>query len=77
MHRQFWVDVECPHCGLTAHARRTLPGKPWHIRVHLTDEGETCPPLMAGRRSGDVAMIQPPVPRARVVPGQGRLDLSV
>jgi hypothetical protein len=44
-HRQPWIEVVCVHCGQTVKARRTLPGKPLHVRTHLNDNWDACPPL--------------------------------
>lgn len=41
-HRQPWQSVRCPGCDQVVSARRTLPGRPWHVRAHLTDDG-LCP----------------------------------
>lgn len=38
-HQQPWVDIICDVCGQVCQARRTLPGKPWHVQTHLTDDG--------------------------------------
>lgn len=60
VHRQFWMHVTCPHCGLLASARRTLPGRPLYIRTHFTDEGALCPPLAHGEiRSCGVRVADP------------------
>jgi len=48
MHRQFWVGITCPRCGLSCRARRALPGRPWYIRTHFDGEGELCPPAQLG-----------------------------
>ena len=42
-HRQSYITVTCPCCGLAVAARRTLPGRPLHVRAHLTDDGWLCP----------------------------------
>ena len=47
-HRQAWQRVTCPHCGLAARARRTLPGQPMYLRTHLDLDGALCPPLRLG-----------------------------
>ena len=44
-HRQPWIEIICVHCGQTVKARRTLPGHPLHVRVHLDDNFDACPPL--------------------------------
>ena len=60
MHRQFWMRITCPHCGLMVSARRTLPGRPLHVRTHVTDDGSLCPPLVHGEiRSCGVRMADP------------------
>jgi len=61
-HRQPWVDIVCDACGQVCQARRTLPGKPWHVQTHITEDG-IC--------SGTVVIN--PVPSA-LVPGDGTPD---
>jgi hypothetical protein len=41
-HRQSWIVVLCPSCGQAVEARRTLPGKPLHVRAHLHGD-DLCP----------------------------------
>lgn len=54
MHRQFWVRIPCPYCGLECQARRTTPGKPRYIKAHFNDDDELCPPPLvpAGEAAG-------------------------
>lgn len=60
MHRQFWMDVTCPHCGLMVRARRTLPGRPLHIRTLFDRHEQLCPPLVHGEvRNCGVRMADP------------------
>lgn len=47
-HRQPWIRVTCPHCGIVAAARRTGPGKPMYLRTHFNDDNVLCPPLRLG-----------------------------
>ena len=42
-HRQAWITLRCPDCGQAVQARRTRPGRPLHVRAHLTDDGTLCP----------------------------------
>lgn len=44
MHRQFWVDIDCPYCGVLCKARRTLPGQQRYIKAHFNNNEELCPP---------------------------------
>jgi len=41
-HRQSWLTVLCPTCGLDVQARRTVPDKPLHVRAHHSG-GTLCP----------------------------------
>ena len=47
-HRQAWISVACPHCGLMTRARRTRPGQPLYIRTHFDRGEQLCPPLVHG-----------------------------
>lgn len=47
-HRQAWIPVLCPHCGLGVRGRRTLPGHALHIRTHFDPGGALCPPARLG-----------------------------
>lgn len=58
-HRQAWIPVTCEHCGQQAMARRTRPGRPLHVRVHLTDDG-LCPPLRHGVPEEELSRPAPP-----------------
>jgi hypothetical protein len=42
-HRQVWITALCPCCTHEVQVRRTLPGKPMHVRAHLLDDGTICP----------------------------------
>jgi len=44
-HRQPWIEIVCERCGLTVKARRTLPGKPLHVRTHYDDFFNLCVPV--------------------------------
>ena len=41
-HRQAWIELVCPCCGLTVQARRTLPGLSLHVKAHFDNDGELC-----------------------------------
>jgi len=41
-HRQSWIKVICPTCEQVAEARRTVPGKPLHVKAHFTAGGDLC-----------------------------------
>jgi hypothetical protein len=64
-HRQAWIEITCEHCGQTAKARRTVPGRPLHIFAHLTDNGP-CPPLRHGLTLEQVARPTPRRPRGQL-----------
>jgi len=44
-HRQPEFRIDCPHCGLSCLARRQGRNRVQHIRAHLDDAGNVCPPL--------------------------------
>lgn len=68
-HLQPWVVVPCPWCGQNVDARRTVPGKPMHVKTHFDNEA-FCPPLGAGRRTGTTTITTGRVPRPAVIEGQ-------
>ena len=68
VHRQPWVLISCPHCGGEVRARRTFPGRPWHVRTHLTEDG-LCPPAILG----ETRFVMVPDPPST---GQLALDLD-
>lgn len=67
-HRQPWITVACPHCGLDAPARKTRPKSPLHIKTHFDADGFLCPPYTVG-----ASRVMPPREKVEQFPGQGRL----
>lgn len=42
-HRQVWLTTLCSRCAGVVQARRTLPGRPLHVRAHFDADGALCP----------------------------------
>jgi len=59
-HRQPWIRITCPTCGLSCLAKRTRPGHDMWIKTHFDNDGELCPPLRF-----DETRAPRPIPGAR------------